>query len=435
MRFTIRKNFLYKGMGAVLFFLMLVAPFECYVEKITLMVFLVGYQVLRLLFKNEFEISLPVLTWFSVFVLFGVFFSLWAFIFPFNSPQFILKSMPVNIVWPIIYLFFIKYLVNPDNISLLNRIMVIAAIFISIYLILAALSFIGIIPISPSAFTLATPDIGRSESTEVQMSMAAITSLMFLNPFLLTNLLLGTYKRDGISLFFTSVAFLLTILGVLVSGRRTLILNILIIPFVIYLFLKLSKVTLGRAQKKYIYRLTFGLIIIILLLFAYLIYFNLVDFIGYWDFFVSGFDFDTNGRDLGSSIRGQQFHSMLQSWIDYPILGTGFGSASLYVIRSQETPWVYELSYMTLLFQTGIVGFIIYMSLLGWLFLKCILLVRKRPDFAFIIPSFMGCFCFLIGNASNPYLIAFDHMWAIFLPAGLINYCEIEMKKNKLNDQ
>lgn len=435
MRITLKKNFLYKSMGAILFFLMLVAPYECYTEKITLMVFLVGYQVLRLLIKNEFIISLPILKWFTSFVLFGVFFSLWAFVFSFNSPLFIIKSMPVNIVWPIIYLFFIKYLVNPDNISLLNRIMVVASIFISIYLILAALSFVGLIPISPSKFTLASPDVGRSESTEVQMSMAAITSLMFLNPFLLTSLMLGTYKRDKISLFFTSLAFLLTILGVLVSGRRTLMLNILLIPIVIYLFLKFCKVKLDSAQKRYIYRLIFGLIIVILFLFTYLIYFNLVDFVGYWDFFVSGFDFNTNGRDPGSSLRGLQFHLMMQSWLDYPILGTGFGSSSQYIIRSQETPWVYELSYMTLLFQTGIVGFIIYMSLLGWLFLKCITLVRKRSDFAFIIPSFMGCFCFLIGNASNPYLIAFDHMWAIFLPAGLINYCQIEMKNNKLNDR
>ncbi len=421
-------------MGALLFFLMLVAPFEYYIVKIPLLVFLAGYQVLTVLMRGAFVISLPVFKWFSAFILFGVFFSLWAFIFPFNNKIFILKSMPVNIIWPVVYLFFIKYLVNADNIYLLNRVMIKAAIFISIYMILVALSFLGLIPIPLSEFSLANPGFGRFETAQVEISMAAITSLLFINPFLLTSLLLGTYRRDKISLFLISFAYLISILGILVTGRRSLLLNILLIPFVIYIYIKLSKVKLEKAQKKHIYRLAIGLIVAVLFLFSYLIYANLFDFVGYWDFFVQGFDFESNGSDPGSSLRGEQFHQMLRSWLDYPVFGTGFGSASQYMIRSPETPWVYELSYMTLLFQTGIIGFIIYMSLLGWLFFKCIIIVRKRPDFAFIIPSFMGCFCFLIGNASNPYLIAYDHMWAIFLPAGLINYCELNMKKKSLEN-
>lgn len=399
------------------------------------MFFLVGYQILKILIRRKLIISLAILKWFSAFILFGVFFSLWAFIFPFNNTVYILKSMPVNIVWPIIYLFFIKYLVDADNIHLLNRVMIYAAIFISIYMILAALSFLGLIPIPLSEFSLATPGLGRFETAQVEISMPAITSLLFINPFLLTTLLLGSYKKDKVSMSLISFAYLISILGILVTGRRSLLLNILIIPLVIYVFLKLSKVTLAKVQKKHIYRLVTGLIVSVVFLFGYLIYANLFDFAGYWGFFLQGFDFQSNGSDPGSSLRGQQFYQMLQSWLDYPIFGTGFGSASQYMIRSPETPWVYELSYMTLLFQTGIIGFIIYMSLLGWLFYKSIIIVRKRPDFAFIIPSIMGCFCFLIGNASNPYLIAFDHMWAIFLPAGLINYCELSMKNSLQDDK
>jgi hypothetical protein len=67
--------------------------------------------------------------------------------------------------------------------------------------------------------------------------------------------------------------------------------------------------------------------------------------------------------------------------------------------------------------------------LIGWLFIKAILLVRKSSHFSFITPVFIGCFCFLVGCASNPYLQAFDHLWAIFLPVALINYCNKNQSK------
>jgi hypothetical protein len=39
-----------------------------------------------------------------------------------------------------------------------------------------------------------------------------------------------------------------------------------------------------------------------------------------------------------------------------------------------------------------------------------------------MLPVLAGMTCFLIANATNPYLGKFDCLWVIFLPIALINY-------------
>ena len=84
----------------------------------------------------------------------------------------------------------------------------------------------------------------------------------------------------------------------------------------------------------------------------------------------------------------------------------------------------YELTYVALLFQTGIIGVLAYLGLLFWPVYKGAQLLKKTNEEAglFIIPSIVGCACFLIANATNPYLQSYDFMWALFLPIAIINF-------------
>ena len=413
-----------KWLGALLFFLMMATPFEFYAIKIFIMIVLVSYRLYVIVRKRKLDLSRSVFFWFIIFILFGLLFSLWSLMFSFSNIEFVLKILPVYFVWPLFYMLLVPYLLNLSIVGMLNKMMVYASIFISSYLTLSFLSVIGLLPIPFELFSLAKPILGRSESVEVQLFMPAVTSLLFLNPFLFSSLLLGVYKKYNISQGLMLFAFFVTTVAVIVTGRRSLMLNVLLAPIILLILLKLSKIKLDvktkKALKKFIVSLVFGGII----LYGYLVYSGLVDLGVFWDFFISGFDFSSDGKDAASSgIRGEQFTAMIQSWLDYPILGTGLASPSEYVIRSEETPWMYELSYLAWLFQTGIIGFTVIMSLFAWLFVKGISVIRKNNKFSYMLPIFVGCFTFLVGCASNPYLQAFDHMWAVFLPVGLINYC------------
>jgi hypothetical protein len=42
-------------------------------------------------------------------------------------------------------------------------------------------------------------------------------------------------------------------------------------------------------------------------------------------------------------------------------------------------------------------------------------------DALVIVPALMGLICFLVGNATNPYLAKFDSLWVLFLPLAILN--------------
>ena len=86
-------------------------------------------------------------------------------------------------------------------------------------------------------------------------------------------------------------------------------------------------------------------------------------------------------------------------------------------IRSDVMPWAYELSYLALLYQTGLVGLGIYATGIAWIYFMGVKILRSGGMFAeSMLPLLVGMTCFLVANATNPYLAKFDGLWIIFLP-------------------
>jgi O-antigen ligase len=135
--------------------------------------------------------------------------------------------------------------------------------------------------------------------------------------------------------------------------------------------------------------------------------------------FLTGFD---GSASDSSAIRVQQFWLLINEWSDSPIFGHGLGAAAFSITRSDEQTWAYELSYVALLFQTGLFGFLIYFSAVCWIYYRGIILMRKIPHtVGYFLPVLTGMTSFLLANATNPYLAKFDFLWVIFLPVGMIN--------------
>jgi len=109
---------------------------------------------------------------------------------------------------------------------------------------------------------------------------------------------------------------------------------------------------------------------------------------------------------------------LIDGFKDSPVLGSGFGAYAGYP-RSYERPWTYELTYHRLLFNMGIVG----MAFLGVLFLLYFALVigllRRFKDGSAIPFGLLVGFCsLLLGAYSNPYFGSFDYVFF----AGLLPY-------------
>lgn len=132
--------------------------------------------------------------------------------------------------------------------------------------------------------------------------------------------------------------------------------------------------------------------------------------------------FDFSGDNESNLARRLQYDALMAGIAAHPLLGNGLGAAASY-IRSDDQPWAYELSYIALVFQVGLLGFTLYA--LGVVYLLAHLAMfassnLPRRERVAAVCYLGGLVAFLISNATNPYLAKFDYMWVIFIPLGLM---------------
>jgi len=227
--------------------------------------------------------------------------------------------------------------------------------------------------------------------------------------------------------FWLWVALLLSAFVVIVSGRRALELVTMMAPlmvfFAIFLHAPEERTILFKSLRRFAVTLVLGLSLVVLLLRpAYAISFS-----GFFDRFSSGFDFSPTSMDNSPDERRQQFFALEQGWLEHPLFGAGLGEPAYGSIRSEDMPWAYELSYLALLFQTGLVGLVTYASGIAWIYWMAAKIIRRGGVWAqMMLPLLVGMTSFLIANATNPYLAKFDGLWTIFLPIAVINLWLVE---------
>lgn len=100
-----------------------------------------------------------------------------------------------------------------------------------------------------------------------------------------------------------------------------------------------------------------------------------------------------------SSPRSEQFFSLLRLYADHPVIGAGFG-AHADVIRSDDAPFSYELTYVALLAKLGTVGSVLAALVAATTLAKAFHVFRgKGVEITMLAVSF-----FFI-TATNPYLL------------------------------
>jgi len=325
-----------------------------------------------------------------------------------------LKQAQVYVLWPIVYAFLIAGTTTLPILVALERVMVLATLFACAYGLDYILTNLQILPASMYISLFDQGEAIGLHEGYLAFNLYFLNSLPFLVPFVMAvSLARGRATTTAeVARPWSWIALGLGLGVVLVSGRRVLMLVTAIAPFFIVGFTLIK----GRGSNPpELRRLLRPLIIVLVILVGLVGLLNRiydVDLGSYTSYFGEAID-----------PRREQFDALLQGWSENPVLGAGHGASAAGVIRSESMPWAYELYYVALLFQTGVLGFGIYLAAVLWTYVMGLRVIRDGGALAdLMIPTLVGTSCFLIANATDPYLARFDGLWTIFLPLAVINF-------------
>lgn len=337
------------------------------------------------------------------------------------------RVLTVMAAWPVLYGFFSVLLNQPYALKYLDRVFILSLTMVVVYSFLYLGNMVGLVP-NWAYFEIDQGQIVGFYDGFIEYNLYSISSLLFLLPFFLHRFYI-LYRAKQIRFNW----WLILIAGLLLSlltGRRAVQMVVVLVPGIIF-FVNMIVAPRAISALKIKPRLLFRLILSVLFLLLVLIYsifqMNInIDVV--WDGFWDGFKFSDTSSS--ASERTGQFNSLMQAWANGNIFfGAGNGAATDYV-RSYDMPWAYELTYVYLLFSTGIVGVIFYFGWFGWGLLRIKRTLAQRPDMVwYIAPMITGVFGLAIGAVSNPYFGKFDYLWIIMLPHlldGCIHHQQME---------
>ncbi len=337
-----------------------------------------------------------------------------------NNASGALRVGTVYVLWPLVYMFLLAGINSKNIIDGVFKLMVFSLIAISLYSILYLLYAVGWLPDS-LYFEL---DMGQAIGVYggyIEYRLYNISSLIFLVPFLIA-MVVVLPKGTGvpISKLWLWLACSLGVAVAILSGRRAVWLILVISPLVIMAARMCMTRRFRIASSKKFRLIVVGLATMVVGVFLYGSHVVGLDISMMWRNLISGFIL--SGGGLSESAREEQLFALLDGWQQTPLFGAGHGASVKDSLRSIDMPWAYELSYVALLFQTGLVGILCYSAGVIWIFWMSFKIMRSDHWLAvYMLPVLVGTACFLIANSTNPYLGKFDYLWIIFLPVALIN--------------
>ena len=420
---SLKKSFCLDDLSTFIFafFLMFTIffPTSKNIVKLTLFSILFVYSMYKQ--KGVYSIPIPVIIY-VIYNLMSIFIGL------LNGAPGALRTSTVTVIYPIAFSMIFISLCHEGNFKTFSKAIILIATIVSTYDILYCISQIGYIRL-PGWFFIDSLNMSfTNHFGYTHFTTTHINVLFFLLPFSMSILMKynngdeGKIIKKNRLIFSIILQYVCVILATRIAMVTISILSIAII-FAINIFLESPKAkkTIKRVYAMYI---TIGFIIIVGLLIYFSNYLGMVLSAVYNKFIVEG--------QIGStSPRAIQADALINGWIEKPLLGHGAGSYTPLCIRSEEMPWSYELTYHALLFQSGIVGFVITFGLYFFIIFQIIKAVIKDKSIrAEGVAYASGLICFLIANAVDPYLGKFGYMWVIYMPLAFGSVYTYKVKDN-----
>ena len=287
------------------------------------------------------------------------------------------------------------------------KISLISMLIVSIFGFLLFLGIIFNFQLFPENFLSKLNTINDASSGSFRLNFVGLNSLFFLFPISLSIFFTNIITRRTKLLYFFIFAFAFFV--ILLTGRRALVITSIISPF---LFLSYA----------FFYNIIkFKKILYIFLILFFIASFLLSSFYSIQSNF-TGSDIDLVNRIDSEfseeSIRVNQLPFLLNYFFHHP-WGSGFGvilpKSDIY-IRDSISRWKFELTYLQLLCNTGILGIFFYLTLFISLFKKLRKLFLHTNISMIVCSTLNGLQLFLIATFTNPYISSFESIFLIFLP-------------------
>jgi O-antigen ligase len=349
----------------------------------------------------------------------GMFFSLEGLIL--NAPG-AMKQAQVFVFWPCIYLLWLSLTNSERYLTRVHWLMIFATAFLGAYGAWLTLDTFGMVPHSQFLSFLAFDErVGVTLTEGIPgMKYPGMNSLAYLLPFAVAGVI-SYPKRSRKLQALTWVAIISTVFVVIISGRRgTQLATIAGLFFAVVLW-KIQPLSQRNESRKIIGWSMFAGILALVAIFLYVTLILRLDWFNIAQRVQAGFNF-SGSTGLSAGARRDQFRELMGLWSERPLLGWGLGAQGHRVIRDPAMPWAYELSYVAMLFQAGIVGVLFYLAGILWIFWRGVQVIRSGglPG-RLMLPNLVGLFSYLIANATNPYFARFDGLWAVFVPIAIVN--------------
>lgn len=401
------------------FLLMLVVPTTLQEERGGLLaLLLIGSILILINSPSRWSISAPLVYWLLVCLIYSIFSIIWGVL---NDAQGAIAVSTVYVIWPILYIYYIGFDKTIGRYVVLAKILLVGIFLAAMSGVLfVASAFYPAVGILDPYFELMGGSLGLYENS-IAFALSNMATVIYGLSFLTGFIMLGARTSLHFSRkwkAFCVVSLLVSFFVMLISGRKAFIVVGLVAMPLSLILIRMAKI--ANFQLKSVVKL-FGAASIIIV-FGVLIG-SMTRGLGLptlVEHFLSGFDFGDSGN-ISAARRAEQFNALIGEWLSSPFIGFGHGS-NAHSAPGDVMPWAYELQYVALLFQTGILGMLVYGSAIAWLMYQMVRLSRKYADLAVLmLPALVGLVCFLMANATNPYLSKFDYLWTIFLPVGLVN--------------
>jgi O-antigen ligase len=405
----------------IFFLFMLVMPTTLQTERGLGLIVLVLFSFIALLMGvKSWRISGQIITWLLVVCCTSLFAMLNGAIE--HAPG-ALAVAGVYVVWPIIFTWFIGFSSRIETYTTLVNTLLIGVFLASLIGFIVVVSgFAESLDFFRPLFEFLGARAGISEDG-IELTIPSMAAVIYGFCFLIAYFY--AFPRSDVNSgknqhrLFLLFLLILSLVALLISGKRGFWLSaILAFP---YTFFVCHIAGIRRFSIKSTLPIIIMMFIVIVLGFviiAFLLEINYQDIV---DSLITGFNF-TDQSNSSAFRRYTQFNALLDGWMKSPLIGAGHGAMASDKQGNELQPWAYELQYLALLFQLGIVGFLVYVSSVLWLVYQMVSLSKRYSDLArLLIPMTVGLLSFLTMNATNPYLGKFDYLWVIFLPLGVVN--------------
>lgn len=416
--------------GLALFFLMLFVPHAYRQLKAGLLIFVLGGSALLIVWRDQaFDLHPQVTKWALILSLTCAFFIVLGLI---NDAPGAMDIRSLYFLAPMLFAALIS-IISKEGLRMIMSTLVTAAVAIGLY---GSMFIANAKGWWPDAFYWKL-DQGQAigfYDGYVEYNLYSISTMVALVPMLAVALIEWGNRSCPLARIWLWVGFSACLGLAILSGRRALWIVLMMTPLIyITLLMFLPKERRNLRQRLPVAGRLFAISTVVFLLLSTSFELDAERMFAY---LIAGVPtsqtLDASAPpDASASLRYQQALALWHGWQARPWLGHGHGAVAA-VIRNEERPWQYELSYLALLFHTGILGILLYAACIVWIYWQGLRVIRCSDSHGpWMLAALTGTSAVLIAHATNPYLYTFDSMWPIFLPVAIINRYLLEKAQGK----